>query len=125
LLNGSAVELHVLGFCRTSTWRELFAFRMYCCLCAGTFPRVGAAPLRESLAASRWSLLKEQRLRRRSPSRTGAVFTAEKGRLGDVLVRVLKDEHYRTSLHKRSWLAHAQYFSWHAIAARYSEFMNQ
>jgi len=42
-----------------------------------------------------------------------------------VLVRVLKDEHYRTSLAQRSWLAHAQYFSWHAIAARYSEFMNQ
>jgi glycosyltransferase involved in cell wall biosynthesis len=46
-----------------------------------------------------------------------------KGDLGDVLVRVLEDEHYRTSLAQRSWLAQAQYFSWSAIAARYAEFM--
>lgn len=48
-----------------------------------------------------------------------------KGDLGDVLVRVLEDEHYRTSLAQRSWLAHAQYFSWRAIAARYVEFLGK
>jgi len=46
-----------------------------------------------------------------------------KGDLGDVLVRVLEDEHYRASLAQRSWLAQRQYFSWQAIAARYAEFM--
>jgi len=46
-----------------------------------------------------------------------------KGDLGDVLLRVLKDEHYRASLTQRSWVAQRQYFSWPAIAARYAEFM--
>jgi len=48
-----------------------------------------------------------------------------KGDLGDVLVRVLEDEHYRASLAQRSWLAQRQYFSWQAIAARYAEFMRE
>lgn len=48
-----------------------------------------------------------------------------KGDLGDVLVRVLDDEHYRTTLAQRSWLAQAQYFSWRAIAARYAEFLQK
>lgn len=48
-----------------------------------------------------------------------------KGDLGDVLVRVLEDEHYRASLAQRSWLAQAQYFSWRAIAARYVEFLRK
>jgi hypothetical protein len=42
-----------------------------------------------------------------------------------VLVRVLEDEHYRASLAQRSWLAHQQYFSWRAIAARYAEFLRK
>jgi glycosyltransferase involved in cell wall biosynthesis len=46
-----------------------------------------------------------------------------KGDLGDVLVRVLEDEHYRASLAQRSWLAQAEHFSWRAIAARYAEFI--
>lgn len=46
-----------------------------------------------------------------------------KGDLGDVLLRVLEDEHYRASLAQQSWLAQAQYFSWGAIAARYVQFM--
>lgn len=46
-----------------------------------------------------------------------------KGDLGDVLLRVLQDEHYRASLGQRSLLAQRQYFSWHAIAARYAEFL--
>jgi len=48
-----------------------------------------------------------------------------KGDLGDVLVRVLEDEHYRTTLAQRSWLAQAQYFSWRVIAARYAEFLHK
>jgi glycosyltransferase involved in cell wall biosynthesis len=48
-----------------------------------------------------------------------------KGDLGDVLVRVLEDEHYRTSLAQQSWLAQAQYFSWRAIAARYVEILRE
>jgi glycosyltransferase involved in cell wall biosynthesis len=48
-----------------------------------------------------------------------------KGDLGDVLVRVLEDEHYRASLAQKSWLAQAQHFSWRAIAARYAEFMRK
>lgn len=48
-----------------------------------------------------------------------------KGDLGDVLLRVLEDEHYRASLAQQSWHAQAKYFSWRAIAARYVEFMKQ
>jgi glycosyltransferase involved in cell wall biosynthesis len=48
-----------------------------------------------------------------------------KGDLGDVLLRVLEDEHYRASLAQQSWLAQAKYFSWRVIAARYAEFMNK
>jgi glycosyltransferase involved in cell wall biosynthesis len=47
------------------------------------------------------------------------------GDLGDVLVRVLWDEHYRATLAQRSWMAQTQYFSWSAIAARYAEFMQR
>jgi glycosyltransferase involved in cell wall biosynthesis len=55
-----------------------------------------------------------------------ALFSPQrKGDLGDVLARVLEDEHYRASLAQRSWLAQRQYFSWHAIAARYAEFMRK
>ncbi len=48
-----------------------------------------------------------------------------KGDLGDVLVRVLEDEHYRASLAQRSWVAQRQYFSWPAIAMRYAEFLRK
>jgi hypothetical protein len=48
-----------------------------------------------------------------------------KGDLGNVLLRVLEDEHYRASLAQRSLSAQRQYFSWHAIAARYVEFMRK
>lgn len=46
-----------------------------------------------------------------------------KGDLGDTLLRVLEDEHYRASLAQRSWVAQQQYFAWSAIARRYAEFM--
>ena len=53
-----------------------------------------------------------------------ALFSPQrKGDLGDVLLRVLDDEHYRASLAQQSWVAQQQYFSWPAIAARYGEFM--
>ena len=45
--------------------------------------------------------------------------------MGDVLVRILIDEHHRASLAQRSWLAHAQYFLRSAIAGRYLEFINR
>jgi glycosyltransferase involved in cell wall biosynthesis len=48
-----------------------------------------------------------------------------KGDLGDALLRVLEDEHYRTTLAQRSWLAQAKYFSWRAIAARYAELLKK
>jgi glycosyltransferase involved in cell wall biosynthesis len=55
-----------------------------------------------------------------------ALFSPQrKGDLGDVLLRVLEDEHYRASLAQRSLLAQRQYFSWHAIASRYAEFMRR
>src|SRR6266566_7792618 len=49
----------------------------------------------------------------------------KKGDLGNVLLRVLEDEHYRTSLAQRSLLAKRQYFSWRVIAARYAEFLRK
>jgi glycosyltransferase involved in cell wall biosynthesis len=55
-----------------------------------------------------------------------AIFSPQrKGDLGDVLLRVLEDEHYRASLAQRSLLAQRQYFSWRVIAGRYAEFMRR
>lgn len=48
-----------------------------------------------------------------------------KGDLGDVLLRVLQDEHYRATLGQRSWVAQQQYFSWAAIARQYAEFLRK
>lgn len=48
-----------------------------------------------------------------------------KGDLGDVLVRVLRDEHYRASLAQRSWIAQQRYFSWTAIASHYAEILER
>ena len=47
----------------------------------------------------------------------------KKGDLGEVLLRVLQDEHYRASLAQQSWVAQQQYFSWTAIAQKYAEFL--
>jgi len=49
----------------------------------------------------------------------------KKGDLGEVLLRVLEDEHYRASLAQRSWIAQQRYFSWSRIAARYAEFLEK
>jgi glycosyltransferase involved in cell wall biosynthesis len=48
-----------------------------------------------------------------------------KGDLGEVLLRVLQDEHYRALLSQKSWVAQQQYFSWTAIAKKYAEFLNK
>ena len=45
--------------------------------------------------------------------------------LGEVLLRVLEDEHYRAELAQKSWAAQNKYFSWRAIAARYAECLGQ
>ena len=53
-----------------------------------------------------------------------ALFCPErKDELGRVLLHVLQDEHYRTSLAHRSLLAQRDYFSWPAIAATYARFL--
>ena len=47
----------------------------------------------------------------------------KKNNLGEVLLHVLEDEHYRASLAQRSWIAQQRYFSWAVIAGRYAEFL--
>lgn len=55
-----------------------------------------------------------------------ALFSPQrKGDLGEVLLRVLEDVHYRASLAQQSWVAQQQYFSWRTIAARYAEFLGR
>ena len=49
----------------------------------------------------------------------------KKNDLGEVLLHVLQDEHYRASLAQRSWIAQQRYFSWTVIAARYAEFLEK
>jgi glycosyltransferase involved in cell wall biosynthesis len=49
----------------------------------------------------------------------------KKGDLGEVLLHVLEDEHYRASLARRSWIAQQRYFSWDVIAARYAEVLEK
>jgi glycosyltransferase involved in cell wall biosynthesis len=41
--------------------------------------------------------------------------------LGEALIRVLKDEKYRTGLAEQSRIAYQQHFAWEAIAGRYAE----
>ena len=49
----------------------------------------------------------------------------KKGDLGEALLHVLEDEHYRASLAQRSWIAQQRFFSWNVIAARYAEFLEK
>ena len=49
----------------------------------------------------------------------------KKGDLGEVLLHVLEDEHYRAALAQRSWIAQQRYFSWNVIAVRYAEFLEK
>ena len=124
-LNGSEVELHVLGVLSgEDVARALSVSDVLLFVRGHISTRRGSAiagiacglPVIAFEGAETSPPITEAGLALYSPQR--------KADLGDVLVRVLKDEHYRTSLAKRSWLAHAQYFSWPAIAARYADFMN-
>ena len=124
-LNGSAVELHVLGLLSSEDVAQTLCVSDVLLFVRGHIStRRGSAiagiacglPIVAFEGAETWPPITEAGLALYSPQR--------KADLGDVLVRVLKDEHYRTSLAKRSWLAHGQYFSWRAIAARYADFMN-
>ena len=124
-LNGSAVELHVLGLLSSEdVARTLCVSDVFLFVRGHISTRRGSAiagiacglPIVAFEGAETSPPITEAGLALYSPQK--------KADLGDVLVRVLKDEHYRTSLAKRSWLAHAQYFSWRAIAARYADFMN-
>jgi glycosyltransferase involved in cell wall biosynthesis len=123
-LNGTAVELHVLGvlpsegvvrslsvsdvllFVRgpISTRRSSAIAGIACGLPVVAFEGAETAPP-----------ITEAGLALYSPQR--------RGDLGDALLRVLEDEHYRASLAQRSWVAQQQYFSWRVIARRYAEFM--
>jgi len=49
----------------------------------------------------------------------------KKSDLGEVLLQVLKDEHYRTTLAQRSCVAQQHYFSWTVIAGQYAEFLRK
>ena len=49
----------------------------------------------------------------------------KKGDLGEVLLHVLEDQHYRASLAQRSWIAQQRYFSWNVIAGRYAKFLQK
>ena len=49
----------------------------------------------------------------------------KKGDLGEVLLHVLEDEHYRASLAERSCVAQQRYFSWTSIAAQYAELLRK
>jgi glycosyltransferase involved in cell wall biosynthesis len=44
--------------------------------------------------------------------------------LAEALIRVLEDDEYRAELRRRSWYAREQFFSWDAIAARFSEVLD-
>ena len=125
-LNGSAVELHVLGLlsgedvARTLCDSDVLLF-----VRGHISTRRGSAiagiacglPIVAFEGAETSPPITEAGLALYSPQR--------RADLGDVLVRVLKDENYRTSLAQRSRMAYSQYFSWRAIAARYAEFMKQ
>src|SRR6267378_1530395 len=126
LLNGSEVELHVLGVLSgEDVARALSVSDVLLFVRGHISTRRGSAiagiacglPVIAFEGAETSPPITEAGLALYSPDR--------KADLGDVLVRVLRDEHCRTSLAQRSWLAHAQYFSWRAIAARYAEFMKQ
>lgn len=49
----------------------------------------------------------------------------KKNNLGEVLLHVLQDEHYRALLAQRSWIAQQRCFSWNVIAAHYAQFLEK
>ena len=125
-LDGTAVELHVLGVLPAEdVARTLFISDVLLFVRGPISTRRGSAiagiacglPVVAFSGAETAPPITEAGLALYSPQR--------KGDLGDVLLRVLEDEHYRASLAQQSWLAQAKYFSWRAIAARYAEFMRK
>jgi glycosyltransferase involved in cell wall biosynthesis len=123
-LHGTEVELHVLGvlseenLVRTLTISDVLLF-----VRGPISSRRGSAiagiacglPVIASAGPETAPPITEAGLALYSPQR--------KGDLGEVLLRVLEDEHYRASLAQQSWTAQQQYFCWRTIAARYAEFL--
>jgi glycosyltransferase involved in cell wall biosynthesis len=125
-LDGTAVELHVLGVLPAEDVARTLCISDVLLFVRGPIStRRGSAiagiacglPVVAFSGAETAPPITEAGLALYSPQR--------KGDLGDVLLRVLEDEHYRASLAQQSWLAQAKYFSWGAIAARYAEFMRK
>jgi len=125
-LDGTAVELHVLGVLPPEDVVRTLCISDVLLFVRGPIStRRGSAiagiacglPVVAFSGAETASPITEAGLALYSPQR--------KGDLGDVLLRVLEDEHYRASLAQESWLAQAKYFSWGAIAARYVQFMRE
>jgi len=123
-LQDSAVELHVLGVLpgedvvRTLSISDVLLFVRGHISTRRSSAIAGIAcglPVIASAGSETAAPITEAGLALFSPQR--------KGDLGDVLLRVLEDEHYRASLAQRSWVAQQQYFSWPVIAGRYAEFM--
>ena len=125
-LDGTAVELHVLGVLPAEDVARTLCISDVLLFVRGPIStRRGSAiagiacglPVVAFSGAETAPPITEAGLALYSPQR--------KGDLGDVLVRVLEDEHYRASLAQQSWLAQAKYFSWNAIAAHYIRFMRE
>lgn len=125
-LEGTAVDLHVFGVLPAEdVAQKLFLSDVLLFVRAPISSRRGSAiagiacglPIVAFEGPETASPITEAGLALYSPQR--------KGDLGDALVRVLEDEHYRTTLAQRSWRAQAQYFSWRAIAARYAELLKK
>ena len=125
-LDGTAVELHVLGVLPAEDVARTLCISDVLLFVRGPIStRRGSAiagiacglPVVAFSGAETAPPITEAGLALYSPQR--------KGDLGDVLLRVLEDEHYRASLAQQSWLAQAKYFSWRAIAARYVQFMRE
>ncbi len=57
----------------------------------------------------------------------GVAFYSPKRKddLGQVLLHVLQDEHFRASLAQQSWVAQQRYFSWTAIARQYAALLGE
>jgi glycosyltransferase involved in cell wall biosynthesis len=125
-LNGASVDLHVLGVLPSEgVVRSLLGSDVLLFVRGHISTRRGSAiagiacglPVIAFEGPETAAPVTEAGLALYSPQR--------KGDLGDVLLRVLQDEHYRASLAQRSWLAQTQYFSWRAIARRYAEFLRK
>ncbi|PYT73422.1 MAG: hypothetical protein DMG39_06555 [Acidobacteria bacterium] len=123
-LNGIPVELRVLGVLSSeNVVRTLFSGDVLLFVRGPISTRRGSAiagiacglPVIAAEGPETSSFIKEAGVAFYSPQK--------KGDLGEVLLHVLQDEHYRASLAQRSWIAQQHYFSWNVIAARYAEFL--